>query len=161
MIKSNLIELLNYRIQREQYSSRVYHAMYLWLQDIGYTGAAKLWKKYSEEELKHASWAENYLLSLDIKPDVRSLEQPKCEFTGLDDVVMCTLDHELLITNECNELAKIALSEMDMMTFNLGMKYVNEQVEELEKAYDLVNRLKLFGTDPVSLRLFDNELGEL
>ena len=98
MIKSNLIELLNYRIQREQYSSRVYHAMYLWLQDIGYTGAAKLWKKYSEEELKHASWAENYLLSLDIKPDVRSLEQPKCEFTGFDDVIMCKLDQELIIT---------------------------------------------------------------
>jgi ferritin len=135
--------------------------MYLWLQDKGYTGAAKLWKRYSEEEMKHASWAEDFLDSFNIKPAIRPLEEPPCEFEGLGDIIRRTLEHETNITNECNELARICLSEINMSAFSLAMKYVAEQVEEMDKSYFLYNRLQLFGEDPVSLRIFDNELGEL
>ena len=161
IISPTIIKLLNYRIQREQYSSRVYYAMYLWLRDKGYEGAAKLWKKYSEEEMKHASWAEEFLDSFNIKPEIRALEEPPCEFTGLGDVIRRTLEHETNITNECNELARVCLSEINLSAFSVAMKYVSEQVEEMEKSYFLLNRLELFGEDPISLRMFDNELNEL
>lgn len=161
MISTRVIQELNKRIQREQYSSRVYHAMYLWLQDKGYEGAAKLWKKYSEEEMKHASWAEDFLDSFNIKPEIMALQEPPCEFEGLGDVIRKTLEHETQITEECNDLAKVCLADLDFNSFNLAMKYVAEQTEEMEKSFYLLNRLELFGEDPVSLRMFDNELGEM
>lgn len=161
MLSNTIIQLLNTRIQREQYSSRVYYAMYLWLRDKGYEGAAKLWKKYSEEEMKHASWAEEFLDSFNIKPEIRALEEPPCEFTGLGDVIRRTLEHETTITNECNELARVCLSEINLSAFSVAMKYVSEQVSEMKKSYALLNRLELFGEDPISLRMFDNELNEL
>ena len=43
-----LLKLLNYRINQEEYSSRIYYAMSVWLDNAGYTSAAQLWKAYSD-----------------------------------------------------------------------------------------------------------------
>jgi ferritin len=161
MISERIIQELNKRIQREQYSSRVYYAMYLWLRDKGYEGAAKLWKKYSEEEMKHATWAEDFLDSFNIKPELMALEEPPCEFEGLGDVIRKSLEHEIVITKECNDLAGVCLADMNFNSYDLAMKYVHEQTEEISKLNLLLNRLELFGEDPISLRLFDQELEKL
>ena len=161
MISERIIQELNKRIQREQYSSRVYYAMYLWLRDKGYEGAAKLWKKYSKEEMKHATWAEDFLDSFNIKPEIMALEEPPCEFEGLGDVIRKTLAHETIITNECNDLARVCLADLNFSAYDLAMKYVHEQTEEISKSNLLLNRLELFGEDPISLRLFDQELEKL
>lgn len=161
MISERIIQELNKRIQREQYSSRVYYAMYLWLRDKGYEGAAKLWKKYSEEEMKHATWAEDFLDSFNIKPEIMALEEPPCEFEGLGDVIRKTLEHETQITNECNDLARVCLADLNFSAYSVAMKYVIEQNDEMKKSRELVNRLDLFGEDPISLRLFDQELEKL
>ena len=63
-ISENLIKILNYRIVQEEFSSRLYKAMAIWLDFKGFNGAAKLWNTYSEEELKHANWAYEYLLDI-------------------------------------------------------------------------------------------------
>lgn len=160
VLDQKLIDLLNYRINQEELSSRIYLSMSVYLQDVGYVGAAKLWSKYAEEELKHADWARDFLLALDIQPETQPIGEVPQTFTGLPDIINRTLDHELEVTRQCQELAKAALSAMEFMVFGLAQKYVNEQVEELEKSFDLVNRLKLFGEDKVSLRMFDEELGE-
>lgn len=161
MISERIIQELNKRIQREQYSSRVYYAMYLWLRDKGYEGAAKLWKKYSEEESIHATWAEDFLDSFNIKPEIMALEEPPCEFEGLGDVIRKTLEHETQITNECNDLARVCLADLNFSAYSVAMKYVTEQNDEMKKSWELVNRLELFGEDPISLRLFDQELEKL
>lgn len=161
MISERIIQELNKRIQREQYSSRVYYAMYLWLRDKGYEGAAKLWKKYSEEEMKHATWAEDFLDSFNIKPEIMALEEPPCEFEGLGDVIRKTLEHETQITNECNDLARVCLADLNFNAYAVAMRYVTEQNEEMFKSNSLLNRLELFGEDPISLRLFDQELEKL
>ena len=67
IISEKIIQLLNYRIQQEEFSSRLYLAMSVWLDFKGYFGASKLWKKYSEEEKAHSEWAYKYLLELNIK----------------------------------------------------------------------------------------------
>jgi len=34
----SVIDILNYRIEQEEYSSRIYHSMAMWLNDNGYMG---------------------------------------------------------------------------------------------------------------------------
>ena len=77
LISDKTIELLNYRIEQEDYSSRLYLSMSLWLENAGYA-SAKLWKKYSSEEANHADWARTYLLSLGIQPKTGALEDADC-----------------------------------------------------------------------------------
>lgn len=158
MLSPKIIELLNFRINQEELSSRIYKAMALWLEDKNYEYSAKLWHKYSSEELKHAEWAREHLLSFNIRPETRPIESVPQNFNGLDDIIYQTLDHELLISNQCKELTKAALEESDFWTFELGNKYNAEQIEELNKSYSLVNLLDVYGTEKLNLALLDHHL---
>ena len=134
--------------------------MSIWLDFKGFNGAAKLWSKYSQEELKHAEWAYEYLLDMDIKPEVPSLEKPDNEFDGLTDIVYRSYEHEQEVTRQCQELASAAWKDGDFMALELAQKYLAEQQEELAKTNYWINRLTAFGSDPVLLRELDEEMGE-
>ena len=158
VISDEMIKMLNYRIQQEEASSRLYLAMSLWLDVNGYTGAAKVWKEYSEEEKTHADWSYKYLTDLNIIPTVPALETPKSDFKGLPEIIVESYRHELEITKQVTEFAKAANSAGDYMTFGIAQKFVDEQINELAKTNTLVDKLKAFGTDKIALRLLDNEL---
>jgi len=157
-LSSRIIELLNFRINQEEESSRLYKAMSIWLDDKGYFNAAKLWQKYSDEELKHAEWAREHILSFNIRPETRPINPVLNEFTGLDDIIYKTVEHEVVVTNQCKELAKVSQEEGDTLTYTLAHKYCAEQVEELNKVYNLQNLLEVYGSDKLALALLDHQL---
>lgn len=159
-ISQRLIDLLNYRIEQEESSSRLYKSMAVWLDFKGYSGAAKLFNKYAEEELKHAGWAYQYLLDLDIMPNVPAIEKPQTDFAGLIDIINKTYEHEQLVTNQCQELASAAFKEGDYMTLHLAQHYLDEQVEEVQKSSFWVNMIESFGETKDVLLMIDNKMGE-
>jgi ferritin len=161
IISDKMKELLDYRIEQEEFSSQLYRAMSVWFDFMGYTYATKLWKKYSEEELVHASWAYEFLLDLNLKPCTPAIAKPQVDFSGVLEIVQLSIDHEKKITSQCNDLAKAALEENDFMTFALAQKYNAEQQEETSKFNNLADMLNTFGTSPEALKLFDNSLEEL
>lgn len=158
-VNEEMIKLLNFRISQEEYSSRLYFAMSVWLNFKGYAGAAKLWKKYSEEEQNHANWAYTYLLDLNSKPVVPGLEQPPVDFKSFLHIIVASKQHEIKVTTQCQELAKAAQQIGDYQTLELAQRYLTEQVEELAKIQYWIDRLDAFGTDKIALRLLDNEMG--
>jgi len=161
IISNKAIELLNYRIAQEEASSRLYKSMAVWLDYNGYSGAASLWQKYSDEELVHAGFSYDYLLDLNIKPTVPVIEKPTGEFRDLPQIIAASFQHEVEITNQCKVLAKSVADEDDYMTLTLAQKYLSEQVDELKKTQFLVDQLNIFGTDKIALQLLDTKLGEL
>jgi ferritin len=161
MIKKEAIELLQYRIQQEQLSSRIYEQMSLWLDNNGYSGATKLYSTYASEELKHAEWAKEYLLAYGITPELRKLDAIECEYAGLPDIINQTYDHEAEITRQCEELATKAMAMSDHGLYNLASKYCHEQTEEMSKAQTLKDYLRAFGEDKTTLLLLDEKLGDL
>lgn len=161
LLSDSGMKLLNFRIEQEEISSRLYLAMSTWLNNNGYTGSAALWKKYSDEEMTHANWARQYLLSMGVTPATPALDMPQQNFAGLPEIIQQTHDHEIKITKQCKQFATIIFKEGDHMMYQLALQYLKEQVEEHDKAQNLVDRLKAFGTDKIALRLLDNELGGL
>lgn len=158
MITQKAIELLNYRIEQEEYSSRLYEYLSICLNDMGYEFSPLLWEKYSKEEMKHASWAKKYLLSFGIKPELREIPKPMCDCYNLEHVIIETFKHEKLITEQCNEMAKEALKLQDHTLYSLAIRYCKEQVEELDKAQTLIDKLETYGSDKLALILLDKDL---
>ena len=102
-------KLLNYRIEQEESSARLYLAMSMCLNNEGYTGAAKLWKKYSDEEMAHANWAREYLLAMGVTPSTPKLAEPKSEFPGcLAEIIRDSFEHEIVVTKQIKALASDA-----------------------------------------------------
>ena len=155
----SVIKILNYRIEQEEQSSRLYQAMSLWLNDHGFMGAAKAWKKDSEDEMSHANWAKEYLLDMGIQPTLPALPKPQQEFPGLCEIIKMSFEHEILVTKQCNDLANNALKTGDNLLYQLANKFLQEQQEEIGKLQTLLDKLEAFGEDKIALRLLDNELG--
>ena len=159
-ISNNIENLINYRISQEEYSSRLYLAMSNWLQNNGYDGASKLFKKWADEEMVHANFSYSYLQDINCMPKVPAIEAPSMNYSGLKDIMSKALEHELKITEQCNELVKACHTENDYVTLNLGLKYTNEQIEEMAKTTYWNDRLEEFGDSKSSLLAVDNEMSE-
>lgn len=159
LITPEAINLLNFRIQQEEYSSRIYLAMSMWLNNEGYTGAASLWLKYSKEEMTHADWARTYLLSFGVQPNTPKLESPVQLFKGLPDIIRQSFEHEIVVSKQCKELASKALASADHIMYELALHYLKEQVEEHDKMQTWIDKLSAFGEDKIAIRLLDNEMG--
>ena len=152
----SVIKILNYRIEQEEASSRLYHAMSIWLNNNGFMGAAKAWQTDADGEMEHAQWAKEYLLDMGVQPEIPALPKPVQSFTGLCDIIKQSYKHEVLVTEQCNELAKQAFKNSDHLLYQLANKFLKEQQEELGKVQTLLDKLSAFGEDKVALRLLDN-----
>lgn len=158
LITEDCIKYLNYRIEQEEYSARIYLSMSMWLNDNGYLNGAKLWKKYSDEEMVHANDAREYLLAMGVQPTTPALDSPPQTFEGLPDIIQKSYEHEIEVTTQIKDLSSHALKMSDHMLYQLGLNYLKEQVEEHGKMQDLKDQLNAFGTDKIAMRLFDHEL---
>lgn len=162
-INDTITTLLNYRISEEEKSSKLYRAMAIKAELAGLAGAAKLWNKYADEELTHAKWAYDYLLSLNIEPEIPELPTSEYEYDGLEKMITDSLSHEETITEQCNGLTKSSFENNDFMTYNLGLKYMAEQREELEKMLYWKDQVELYGENgklcPSVLKMIDTEMG--
>jgi ferritin len=151
-------QYLNYRVQQEEYSARIYLSMAMWLENEGYLGAGKLWKKYSDEEMLHANDARTYLLSMGVQPITPMLEAPSQVYSGLPEIIKKSYEHEIEVTTQIKDLSTHALSINDHMLYTLGQTYLKEQVEEHNKMQNWIDRLSAFGEDKLALRFLDNEM---
>lgn len=160
LIDDSCISFLNYRVQQEDQSSRIYLAMSLWLDNAGYVNAAKLWKKYSDEERGHADIARQYLLNMGVQPATAALQQPSETYGGLPDIIKQSFDHEVEITKQCSDLATHALKDGSHMLYELALHYLKEQNEEHGKMQNWMDQLKAFGEDKIAMKLMDHDMGE-
>lgn len=158
LITDECIKYLNYRIEQEDQSSRIYLAMSMWLDDKGFVNASKLWRKYSDEERGHADMAREYLLDLGVMPSTPALKETTKKYSGLPEIIRETYDHEMDITNQCKDLASHAMKMGDHMLYQLAGTYLKEQVEELGKAQNWLDQLESFGEDKTAMRLLDHEM---
>jgi ferritin len=117
---------------------------------------AKLYEKYSNEELLHADFSKDFLLAYGITPTLQKLEAPEASFECLTDIIDLTLEHEQEITRQCNELNIFACETKLGTLQTLALKYLSEQIEELDKAQNLCDMSKL----TTDLMIFDNYVGE-
>lgn len=160
-LSEKIVDLLNYRIEQEEFSSRMYLSMSLWLTNEGYLGAGKLFKKFSDEEMLHADKAKEMLLANGLQPITPALAKPEQDFKSLPNVIEMGFAHEKEITRQCNDLTKAAFKEDNFMVAELGLWFVKEQAEELDKFQNLVDRLEAFGTEADLLRELDDEMGAM
>jgi len=155
-INEEAIALLNYRIQQEQYTSKVYEQMSLFLQNESYLQSAKAWKKFSEEELEHANLAKEYLMSFNVMPELMTIEEPMNDFKDLVDIIQKTYDLEVKTTEQVKDLSDKAFELKDWSLFSLSQKYTEIQIEGMDEANTLMDLSKMT-TDKLIL---DKYIGE-
>ena len=90
---------------------------------------------------------------------LEAIDSPKREFADNMAVLQAGLSHEEYVTSLIHDIYAAAYEVKDFRAMQFLDWFVKEQGEEENNAYDLITKLELFGSDPKSLYMLNQELG--
>ena len=110
----------------------------------------------AQEERDHAMLFYTYLQNQTVT--LEAIDKPEPSITCHMDVLKAGLAHEEYVTSLINGIYSAAYDVKDFRTMQFLDWFVKEQGEEETNANDLISKMELFGSDPKSLYMLNQEL---
>ena len=150
--------LLNEQINKELYSAYLYLDFSNYFKEKGLDGFANWYMIQAQEERDHAMLFYTYLQNENEKVTLLPVAKPDKEINAPMDVLLAGLEYEKYVTSLINDIYAAAYEVRDFRTMQFLDWFVKEQGEEETNANDLITKMELFGGDPRSLYLLNQEL---
>lgn len=158
MLDKKVIELLNDQINKEFYSAYLYLDIANYYTENDLDGFANWYTIQAQEERDHAMLFLRYLQSNGISVELKTIDKPGEVFSSHLAPLEVGAKHERYVTALIHTIYEAAYNVKDFRTMQFLDWFVKEQMEEEENADKMVSKYKLFGDDPKSLYLLDQEL---
>jgi ferritin len=159
MISDTLREEINEQIKYEMYSAYMYLAMSAWCAERNLSGFAHWMTLQAQEEVDHAMRFFNFLLERGGRIELQALDAPPVDYGTPLAVMEKSLEHEKFVSSRIHHLYKLAVEVGDYPAQVMLQWFVSEQVEEEASIDEIVERMKMFGSDGTSLLMVDTQLG--
>lgn len=159
MLDKKVVDLLNQQVNKEFYSAYLYLDFSDFYYDQGLDGFGNWYKIQAQEERDHAMLIIQYLQNNGEKVVLSGIDKPGIVLESAKAVLGEGLKHEQYVTSLIHNIYDAAYSVKDFRTMQFLDWFVKEQGEEETNAENLVKKFELFGDDPKSLYMLDNELG--
>ena len=159
MLTNKLQDALNEQINKEFFAEYLYLSMSAYLESIEMEGFANYFNVQAQEEHFHAMKMFNFVHDKGGRVILKSLKEPKSEYTSVVNVIEESLKHERYVTKSINELMDVAIKENDHSVKSFLEWYVDEQVEEEATISRLLAKLKLINGEGFGLLTLDSQLG--
>ena len=151
-------KLLNDQINKEFYSAYLYLDFSNYFKARGLDGFANWYLVQAQEERDHAMLFYQYLQNENQVVTLDAIAKPDKVFTCDMDVLKAGLEHEEYVTSLINDIYAAAYEVKDFRTMQFLDWFVKEQGEEETNANDMITKMDLFGSDPKSLYMLNQEL---
>jgi len=156
MLEKKVEKILNEQVEKEGYSSHLYLAMASWAENSGFKGIAGWLYAQAEEERIHMLKLVRYVNERDGKAVIPVIKLPPAKYAGIKEMFDQVLEHEQYITASINDIVGVCIEQKDFTTHNWIQWFVNEQIEEEASARDIIDKLRLVGTQ--NMYLFDRDI---
>lgn len=157
-MKSKLVDAFNTQIRAEFQSAYTYLAMAAWFTENNLPGFAQWMRIQWQEETMHAMKLHDFLHSRGESVTLLALAAPVKKYSSAVQVFEQVRKHEQSITSSINNLYELALNEKDLPSQIVLQWFINEQVEEEALVMEIIERLKLVGSDGPSVYLLDRQM---
>ncbi|MCK5309016.1 MAG: ferritin [Thermoplasmata archaeon] len=157
-ISKKMEKAINGQINAEMYSSYLYLSMAADLNNKALAGFSNWMKIQAQEELYHAMKLYDFVLERGGSVTLDTIEAPQTEWKSPLAIFQAAYKHELLVTSLINKLMDLAIKEKDHATNNFLQWYVKEQVEEEASADEIVQKIKLIGSQGNGIFMLDKEM---
>ena len=158
MLNKKVADLLNEQINKELYSAYLYLDMNNYFQSRGLNGFANWYMIQAQEERDHAMLFYQYMQNNDCPVTLNAIAKPDKVFKSDMDVLKAGLEHEEYVTASIHTIYDAAYKVKDFRTMQFLDWFVKEQGEEETNARDMITKMELFGNDPKSLYMLNQEL---
>ena len=157
-MEARVRDLLNQQINKEFYSAYLYLEFSNYFEKVGLDGFANWYLIQAQEERDHAMLFYRYLQNENQIVTLETIDKPEKEINTHMDVLLAGLEHEKYVTSLINDIYAAAYDVRDFRTMQFLDWFVKEQGEEETNANDLITKMELFGSDPKSLYMLNQEL---
>lgn len=151
-------KLLNQQINKEFYSAYLYLDFSNYYETSGLGGFAHWYMIQAQEERDHAILFYKYLHNNNENITLEAIGKPDKIFSNNMGPLKAGLEHEMYVTSLINDIYAAAFEVKDFRTMQFLDWFIKEQGEEETNANDLITKMELFGSDPKSLYMLNNEL---
>lgn len=158
MLDPKVTELLVDQVNKEFYSAYLYLDFSNYYKDIGLDGFANWYMIQAQEERDHALLFLQYLQNNSEKVTLEAIAKPDKTYNSAKDPLIYGLEHEEYVTSLIHTIYGAAYDIKDFRTMQFLDWFVKEQGEEEKNAHDMITKYDLFGNDPKSLYMLDQEL---
>ncbi|MBQ4643375.1 MAG: ferritin [Oscillospiraceae bacterium] len=158
-MNQKVAELLNDQINKEFYSAYLYLDIANFFSAKGLDGFANWYTIQAKEEQDHGMLFYTYLHNNSIPVELKAIAKPDKVFAEPGDPLKAAFAHEQYVTELINNIYAEAQKVNDFRTLQFLDWFIKEQGEDEKNASDIITKYELFGSDPRSLYLLDNELG--
>lgn len=156
-MNETIISLLNQQINKEFYSAYLYLDMSNYYAELDLDGYANYYMIQAQEERDHALLFLKYMQNNGLKVTLQAIDKPDQTFGSILDPLVIAAEHERYVTALINEIYHQCHEARDYRTMKFLDWFVDEQMEEENNADSMINRYKLFGSDPKGLYALDQE----
>ena len=160
MVSSKMQEQLSTQINIELFASYSYLSMCAFFQEKHLDGLAHWMRQQAQEELEHAMKIYDFMLSRDVKVDLRPVDAPNGSWGSPMNAFEEALRYEQKSTEAINTLVDLAISDKDHATHIFLEWFVTEQVEEEASIQNILEKLRIVGEDANGLLMLDHKLGQ-
>lgn len=158
LISSRLEELLNSQLNQELRNAYLYISMAAYLDSQGLRGFAHYFKVQAREELEHAMKIYEFIYDAGGRVFLHEVPKPKENWNSVLEVVEDFYKAEVENTNRFYRLIDSAREENNKAVESFLKWFIDEQVEEVSSASDLLTKVKLVGDQRHALLFLDAEL---
>ena len=158
-MNDKIARLLNEQINHEFFSAYLYLDIANYYDELDLDGYANYYMIQAQEERDHALLFMKYMQNNGLKVSLEAIGKPDKTFDSILSPLQAAADHERFVTALINNIYHECHENKDYRTMKFLDWFVDEQMEEEEKADKMISRYKLFGSDPKGLYALDQEYG--
>jgi ferritin len=145
LISSEMQAAINEQIGNELAASNQYVAIATYFDGEALPALARHFYKQATEERDHALRFIRYLVDADAEVVIPAIPAPRPAFSSAEDAVGLSLESELRVTKQINEIMALAMRENDFMSRNMLEWFISEQREEVSSMDTLLRMVKRAG----------------
>lgn len=138
MPAARFVDQLNVQIGNELSAHNQYLACAVYYDALTMPRMAAFFYQQALEEREHALMMVQYLLDTDTDVVIPGVDAPRSTFADLVAPIQLALDQERTVTQQVNQLLRIAREESDFASEQFMQWFIKEQVEEVATMSDLL-----------------------
>ena len=159
-MSAEMLDLMEAHLNLERQSAADYFAAAIWFAERELTGFAEHLRDEAKQEEQHAAKFADYLISRGQRPVLDTIELPRQQWTGVEQVIANVFRMEADVTASVLQLYNTAEKDIDRRTTVFLDPIVDGQrLSEHEAAY-LLGRVKFAADNPAAVMIIDAELKE-
>ncbi|MDR1651120.1 MAG: ferritin [Synergistaceae bacterium] len=160
MLRESVFKALNDQVNAEYFSAYLYMGMAAYAENAGFKGTAHWLLNQAKEEAAHGARIFEYILERGSLPILSDIAASPANYGSIREVFAKVVSHEKHVTDLINDIADLAVKERDHASYRFILWYVEEQVEEVSSAEDILNKVTAAGDSAALLYGVDALLGQ-